>query len=150
MPKTSSGGPNAAAYTRSHLRSRFVFSGTLLYVPCVHVYSRLVLNRGAIGSCGFWEGAFFGVGPNGPFFGFVNALINPPPALAWRSFLAILQENGFKKTPLGWVGFVVGWRWGSPEGTSGPYCAHELLHTNFVLYTSAVPIGLSYVEGAAG
>jgi len=72
------------------------------------------------------------VGPNGPFFGCVNALINPPPVLAWRSFLANLQENGFKKTPLGWIVFVVGWRWGSPEGTSGPFCAHELLHTNFV------------------
>ena len=72
------------------------------------------------------------MGPNGPLFGCVNALINPPPALAWRSFLANLQENGFKNTPLGWIVFVVGWRWGSPEGTSGPFCAHELLHTNFV------------------
>ena len=66
--------------------------------------------EGAFGASGFWEGVFFGVGPNGPFFGCVNALINPPPALAWRSFLANLQENGFKKTPLGWIVFVVGWR----------------------------------------
>ena len=105
---------------------------TLLYMSHVRVYSRPVLNRGGIWCMRLLGGRFFGVGPNGPFFGCVNALINPPPALAWRSFLANLQENGFKKTPLGWIVFVVGWRWGSPEGTSGPFCAHELLHTNFV------------------
>ena len=46
--------------------------------------------EGEFGACGFWEGAFFGVGPNGPFFGCENLKMGPATGLAWRSFLAYL------------------------------------------------------------
>ena len=84
--KTSSEGPNAAAYTRSHLRSRLVFSRTLLYVPCVHVYSRLVLNRGGIWCMGLLRGRFFRGGAKRPLFWLCKRSNNSAPGAGLEVF----------------------------------------------------------------